>query len=94
MHRGPDSFVWTDGHKSYDWLDTDPAFKHQGVVHAEGEFSKVEGRGEKRESVVTTANPTLWPKSWSEHPLPCGCLKNTEDSGVLEGWKVLRKFDA
>ena len=44
MHRGPDSLVWTDGYKSYDWLDMDPAFKHRGVVHAKGEFSKVSGR--------------------------------------------------
>ena len=58
-HVRPGSLVWTDGHKSYNWLNACPEFKHQSVVHARGEFSKKDENG-----VVVSTNAVegmLWP---------------------------------
>ena len=39
VHEG--STVWTDGHASYLWLDEDPRFVHESVVHRKGEFARL-----------------------------------------------------
>ena len=41
----PGTLIWTDGHKSYDWLSSCPEFRHQHVVHSKGQFSKVDDSG-------------------------------------------------
>ena len=43
VHIG--SLVWTDGHKSYDWLDDTPDFTHEGIVHRKGEFVRLRKSG-------------------------------------------------
>ena len=44
-HVRAGSLVWTDGHKSYAWLNACPEYKHQEVVHARGHFSKKDEQG-------------------------------------------------
>ena len=50
VHIG--SLLWTDGHKSYDWLDDTPDFTHEGIVHRKGEFVRLRKSGVR---VSTTA---------------------------------------
>eukprot|EP00971_Amphidinium_carterae_P143609 2845223-Amphidinium_carterae.1 len=38
IHAGTD--VWSDGHASYTWLDSDADYTHAVVVHSQGEFSR------------------------------------------------------
>lgn len=40
-HILPGSTIWSDGHRSYQWLDNDPRYTHQVVVHAWGEFARM-----------------------------------------------------
>ena len=42
VHEG--SVVWTDGHKSYEWMDKCP-HTHESVVHRRGEFSRLRESG-------------------------------------------------
>jgi transposase-like protein len=44
-HVLPGSTIWTDGHASYGWLDNDPRFTHETVIHRRGEFSRVNAAG-------------------------------------------------
>ena len=43
VHAG--SLVWTDGHKSYNWLDAADDFTHESVVHRKGEFARLRQDG-------------------------------------------------
>ena len=43
VHEG--SVVWTDGHKSYEWMDKCPHYTHESVVHRRGEFSRLRESG-------------------------------------------------
>ena len=39
-HIAPGTEIWSDGHKAFEWLNSDPRWSHQVNVHAQREFSK------------------------------------------------------
>ena len=41
----PVSIIWTDGHSSYCFLDTDARYEHKTVIHRRGEFVKLREDG-------------------------------------------------
>jgi transposase-like protein len=43
VHEG--SVVWTDGHASYGWMDTDDNYTHETVIHRRGEFARLRADG-------------------------------------------------
>jgi transposase-like protein len=43
IHEG--SIVWTDGHPSYLWLNSDERFVHETVIHRQREFARLREDG-------------------------------------------------